>query len=117
LSSAKLRRRPALAEALNIPANITNADLSELDLLSRAAVPGPWEVDHTKIEVEPYFVIHTTGTICLESEEQPGDFEQDLRDMIAADFAFVAAARTAVPALVAEVRWLRRRAEWKSGGP
>jgi hypothetical protein len=90
-----------------MPANITDADLSELQRLSNAAAPGPWEVDHTKSDVESYAVVHAGGTVCLESEEQPGDFDQDLRDMIAADFAFIAAARTAVPALVAEVRRLR----------
>jgi len=82
-----------------------------LERLSNAAAPGPWEVDYIKADVESYAVIRATGTVCLESEERPGDFDQDLRNMIAADFAFIAAARTAVPALVAEVRRLRRQAE------
>jgi hypothetical protein len=92
-------------------ANITDADLSELQRLSNAAAPAPWTLEHVKADVESYAVIHSGGTICVESEEQPGDFDQDLRDMIAADFAFIAAARSAVPALVAEVRRLRRQAE------
>ncbi len=70
LPSRKLRRRTALAEAPNMPAKITDADLTESERLSNAAAPGPWDVDHTKIEVESYAVIHATGTVCPESEER-----------------------------------------------
>jgi hypothetical protein len=70
LPSQKLGGLTALAEALNMRANITDADLTESERLSHAAAPGPWEVDHTKIEVESYAVIHATGTVCLESEER-----------------------------------------------
>jgi hypothetical protein len=91
--------------------NMTDADLRELERLSNAAAPGPWAVDHVKAGVESYAVIHAGGTICVESEGEPGDFDQELRDMIVADFAFIAAAREAVPKLVAEVRRLRRREE------
>lgn len=86
---------------------ITDTYLSELERLSAGAAPGPWETDHSMGGVESFAVVHAGGTICTEAEEQPGDFDQDVRDMIRADFAFIAAARAAVPALVAEVRRLR----------
>lgn len=86
---------------------ITDSYLSELERLGDAAAPGPWTADHTRADVESYAVIHPTGTVCIESEDQPGDFDQELRDLMAADFAFIAAARVAIPALVAEVRRLR----------
>jgi hypothetical protein len=92
-------------------ANITDADLSDLKRLSKAASPGPWEVEHTKGDVECYAVVHATGDVCAESEEDPGDFDQDVRDSIEADFAVIAAAWEAVPKLVAEVRRLRRHAD------
>ena len=67
--------------------------------------------------MECYAVVHPNGDICAESDEEPGDFDQELRDMIEADFAFIAAAREAVPKLVAEVRRLRQREDQKSAGP
>jgi hypothetical protein len=53
--------------------------------------------------------VFNTGiaTICCLEEGEPGDFDDPTRDQIAADFAFIAAARTELPALIAEVRRLR----------
>jgi len=86
---------------------ITDTYLSDLERLSAAAAPGPWDVSHVRDGVESFAVVHPAGTVCFESEEEAGDFDRDVRDLIAADFAFIAAARSAIPALVAEVRRLR----------
>lgn len=68
---------------------MTEQQLADLDALAAAATPGPWE----QIDSRAY----SSGTglqVCLCNETD-------------ADAAFIAAARTAVPALVAEVRRLR----------
>ncbi|MFN7185996.1 MAG: hypothetical protein ACK5VE_06490 [Alphaproteobacteria bacterium] len=68
---------------------MTEQELADLDALAAAATPGPWE----QIDSRAY----SSGTglqVCLCNETD-------------ADAAFIAAARTAVPALVAEVRRLR----------
>jgi hypothetical protein len=82
---------------------VTDDELKAFEALAEAATPGPWD----------------TNGYYIEREEAPGgEFERLLynggRDdtycnMTEADFAFVAAARSAVPALVAEVR--RQREE------
>lgn len=69
---------------------MTEQELADLDALAAAATPGPWE----QIDSRAY----SSGTglqVCLCNETD-------------ADAAFIAAARTAVPALVAEVRRLQR---------
>ena len=51
---------------------ITDTYLSDLERLSDAAAPWAWEVNHVTDEVESYAVVHAGGTVCVESEEQPG---------------------------------------------
>ena len=82
---------------------MTQAELDALKALADAATPGPWEVEqHSGI------LCNGTPSTCavLSSSECDmasfGDSEQAL-----ADAAFVAAARAAVPALIAEVERLR----------
>jgi hypothetical protein len=68
---------------------MTNEELTHLDALAAAATPGPWEAFKT---IRDY-----------------GDVEQLMYGdvgMPMADATFIAAARTGVPALVAEVRKL-----------
>ena len=70
---------------------MTEQQLADLDALAAAATPGPWEAAHQYAECWS-----------LHGPEANGP------DMMPkGDAAFIAAARTAVPALVAEVRRLR----------
>jgi hypothetical protein len=68
---------------------MTNDELDTLDALAAAATPGPWEMGTGKA----YNVLTLTEVLAEGLES--------------ADAAFIAAARDAVPALVAEVRRLR----------
>jgi hypothetical protein len=81
--------------------------LAALDLLCAAAAPGPWRAEHLADDLETFAIVHRDGTVCAEQEDEPGAFDDEMRAMIGADFAFIAAARTTLPALVAEVRRLR----------
>lgn len=69
-------------------------DLDHLQALADAATEGPW----TARAVYPFLV----------EQGDAGFVSTNLADSTAADAAFIAAARTAVPELIAEVRRLRR---------
>jgi hypothetical protein len=93
---------------------LTDAELSELERLDREATPGPWEVclgsgtlrctavksavtDQLVADVQPdYFLEHGTQSLPIErrADHQP-------------DMDFIAASRSAIPRLLAEVRELR----------
>lgn len=77
---------------------MTNEKLDALEALANAATPGPWEV-HSHREHSATFDWH--GVNNASGKEVTGDF------LLAEDAAFIAAARTAVPELVAECRRLR----------
>jgi hypothetical protein len=72
---------------------MTNEQLDEIEARANAATPGPWEVLN-KWWVIPHGKSEWDGEIC-------GNVYQD------GDSDFIAAARSDVPALVAEVRRLR----------
>lgn len=83
---------------------ITDTQLAELKALEQAATPGPWDVelnnpDHHPSYDDAWFIPqiwdHGHG-----SSEDAGIYER-------ADAAFIAAARTAMPLLIAEVERLR----------
>jgi hypothetical protein len=74
---------------------MTDAELTELEALCHAATPGPWECD--------IFGIPGVAT------KAPNRYRSKHIDEL--NFAFIAAARTAVPALIAEVRKLREELE------
>lgn len=77
---------------------VTNEELDHWERLAAAATPGPWDPADL-----PLFA---SGAVWLEALDEPpesGTTEGRARR----DAAFVAAARTALPALVAEVRRLR----------
>ncbi len=73
-------------------------DIAELERLAAAAAPGPWFYSETQDEYPVVYVEASNAATVL--------FESDWGTR--ADAAFIAAARTAVPALVARVRELER---------
>lgn len=75
---------------------VTEEQLAEWERLTEAATEGPWDV-MTREQWEEGFPFCADGT-------NPYTFPVDID---APDAAFIAAAREAVPALVAEVRRLR----------
>lgn len=94
---------------------MTDEELGRLEALAAAATPGPWRVDH---HVSPDLEGLYVGTD-VPGENETIAYYQSVADSFAedlspdavrrlhADLAFIAAARTAVPALVATVRKLR----------
>jgi hypothetical protein len=107
---------------------ITEDELARLDALAQAATPGPWFIAYSAVHAEPltdeYHRIEKTIPV-----DAPDEAYGALPDTAVAfvpvaggdtptiqggkDGAFIAAARDAVPALVAEVRQLRvQRSAW-----
>lgn len=95
---------------MTTPAPMPAARLAEIDALAAAATEGPWEItyDHDDRPDTGLSVKFPTAIGPFTWIEHPTPRED-------ADSAFVAAARTAVPALVAEVR--RLQADWAALGP
>jgi hypothetical protein len=86
---------------------VTPDQLAELRRLAEAATPGPWESSHN---VDPpsddnYHPNNPNREGRGEGPTITGTY-RDVKAMAAADAAFIAAARTAVPALCAEVERL-----------
>ena len=86
---------------------VTPDQLAELRWLAEAATPGPWESSHN---VDPpsddnYRPNNPNREGRGEGPTITGTY-RDVKAMAAADAAFIAAARTAVPALCAEVERL-----------
>lgn len=87
---------------------VTTAQLAKWDQITADAPLGPWRLKHYRDgSVETYAVESGTGPVCVLSGNLTEDPEDEPRREIAAALAFVAAARTAMPALFAEVRRLR----------
>jgi hypothetical protein len=86
----------------------TDAALAELDRIAAAAPAGPWRVEHyTDGTAETYVVEADAGPVFNIDPEFLEDLEAEPRVEIEAALALVAAARSAMPALLAEVRRLR----------
>jgi hypothetical protein len=79
---------------------MTEQELQAIEALAAAATPGPWEAGNDIGEGEVYGV---DGYAVVGAAAQAWT-----RREVDANTRFIAAARTAVPALVAEVRRLRR---------
>lgn len=93
---------------------LTDEQIAELERLDREATPGPWDVEGVSFDEDgnevlmPYGLCGPSGATIWSS----GSGEYTHPDMSTA--RFVASARTAVPALVAEVRRLRVEVDhWK----
>lgn len=92
---------------------MTRPDLDALSALADAATPGPWE--NYGYEDRPNWIIgHSpdgpeggyygkVDVLCIQDENLDGSYMND------ADAEFIAASRTAVPALIAYARELEQR--------
>lgn len=94
-----LDEHPELAAALELNrqggrggARMTDEQLNEIESLAAAATPGPWRQDRWSVWADQY-----------------GPTVSRARAMNLADAAFIAASRSAVPALIAEVRGLQKK--------
>ena len=94
---------------------MTTLDLDAIEARANAATPGPWGVGNGTHIVRGLEVTGRGSYTCIQSVAEVAD-EDDREDWGHDDFvevdpeddaAFIAAARTDVPALVAEVRRLR----------
>ncbi len=86
---------------------MTDAELSRLSEICEAATPGPWEYDGQHFEIH---APHSEGYWVIVSEEcdAPNDAPVDeFGHQYSPDYAFIAAARTAMPRLLAEMARLR----------
>ena len=83
-----------------IDSPISEDELSRIEALSNAATPGPWRsfIEGRDHESGSDFIRTPSGDIELSGASR---FDQD----------FIAAARSSVPSLVAEIRRLQRVAE------
>ena len=99
-ASLPLRFQIRVSENILVHAPISEEQLSSLESLCRAATPGPWKssIEGRDHESGSDFIRTPIGGIEL-SGASP--FDQD----------FIAAARSCVPSLVAEIRTLRRIVE------
>lgn len=98
---------------------ITNDELDRLEALDKAATPGPWLPGE---DGDGYQVVtNATGEIKIAMEpmgysEASGSWSTYWGKDVEADFRLLAAARTALPALIAEVRSLRQAVQWMARG-
>jgi hypothetical protein len=76
---------------------VTDTELSEYEALAAAATPGPWRAERDHLGHWRITWPHSQNSSILRKQKVFSD----------EDVAFIAAAREAVPALVAEVRRLR----------
>lgn len=86
---------------------ITDDELNRWQALSDAATPGPWEF---------LWPLHIVTVKMDVSQVASGNVETVCEAIDEADGEFIVAARTALPALIAEVRWLRAGAKAKATG-
>lgn len=88
---------------------VTDEELNEWEALAAAATPGPWVAtrattyDGGKAVVSEMFVRRPGGDVAIASDI----IDPDTTAVSEANAAVIAAARTALPALVAEVRRLK----------
>lgn len=102
--------------------HITDEQLAALTRLEAAATPGPWEADtHDEYDVVIWGSadkwLANIGDWSHQNKIVNGEYEvadasvlQHVAEMDAADAAFIAALRTAAPALLRELAWLRTTA-------
>lgn len=88
---------------------MTEKELAEIEALANAATPGPWKQEDSWVVTEDFdneaFVEGVEGSVC----PVVGMWVYDRELLLDPDDArFIAAARTAVPQLIAEVRRLNK---------
>lgn len=105
---------------------MTQDELDRLEALANAATPGPWVVNggvpeqvvHSPTKRHPNRTSFMPIVWLQQTDYASGEYVADMMD---GDAQFIAAARDAVPALVAEVKRLRGLVEaayregWKTG--
>jgi hypothetical protein len=106
---------------------VSDVDLERWQALCDAATPGPWYstaadgltpdavMGEDLLETAAEWEIWTVGP-CADDENWSTDGAMPGYGMTHADAAFCAAARTALPALIAEVRSLRQAVQWLARG-
>ena len=82
---------------------ISNENLQQWRALADAATPGPWSAETGHGETGPNYIDSPSGVVAYVYDSYRGTLPN-----AEADAAFIAAAREAVPALLAEVDRLRR---------
>lgn len=88
---------------------MTDEELDRLDALAQAATPGPWEVK-AKSGIRPVGRTQNVAATYLQVAEGGGTLYP-----FAENAAFIAASRTAIPALIAEIRRLRAQIDGFQG--
>ena|SRR5437588_3717767 len=88
---------------------ISDEQLDELDRLCGEATAGPWRVGYYTDRAETYTVETDADVVCMIRDADSDEMGIEAREAAERDFAFVAAARESLPALIAEVRRLRTR--------
>jgi hypothetical protein len=88
-----------------MPANLTDADLTELERLSAAANPARWRLDRGESDGMKWVAIdHGRGVVVSVMEEEPGAWDSEIEEMVEADLSLIVAMRNGLPRLLAEVR-------------
>lgn len=85
---------------------LTEEQLLEIEARCKAATPGPWEYDGMHNEIQCPQSEDSYWLIVSESRSAPDQAQKQTNSFFDANYAFIAAARSDVPALVAEVRRL-----------
>lgn len=83
--------------------HLSDDELARLDALAQAATPGPWET-FSWTSIRPKGRTQNVAATYLQIAEGGGQLYPAHENA-----AFIAASRTAIPALVGEVRRLRRQ--------
>ena len=85
-------------------ADVTEKQIAELEQLLAEADPRPWRVEHNSDDVEVVAIEHPTGTVLLESEDEPGAWDEETREQILKNLTLAATARNLLPAILAELK-------------
>jgi hypothetical protein len=90
------------------PESVNDIDADDLTRLEAGASPGPWRIARGESDGMKYVAVeHRRGTVVSVMEEEPGARDDEMEGLIEAELKLAPAARTALPALLAEVRRLR----------
>src|SRR4029077_17975206 len=90
------------------PESVNDIDVDDLTRLEAGASPGPWRIAHGESDGMKYVAVERRrGTAVSVMEKEPGAWDDEMEGLIEAELKLAAAARNALPALLAEVRRLR----------
>jgi hypothetical protein len=86
---------------------ISDEQLDALLRLCEEATAPPWRVGYYTDHAETYTVETDGGVVCMLRDEDSDEMGIAAREAAERDFAFIAATRAAMPALVSELRRVR----------